>query len=139
MLSEGPIELIAVALIRPTEHHYPAHAESLAADMRAHALWRVPIVLERGSNAVMDGHHRLDAARQLGLDFAPCVRLDYAQVNVHATREGYDVCPADILRRALAADPYPPKTTRHEFDGPLPLCNISLRVLGACAAAHSPT
>ncbi|HVJ37965.1 MAG TPA: ParB N-terminal domain-containing protein [Stenotrophomonas sp.] len=131
MLSEASIELVPLAIIRPTERHYPEHADSLAADMRQHALWRVPIVIERSSNAVMDGHHRLVAARQLGLYFVPCLRLDYTQVRVSAARAGYDVCPADILRRALAADPYPPKTTRHEFDGPLPLCNLSLTELVA--------
>jgi len=125
------IEFIALALIRPTEQHYAEHAELLAQDLRRVALWRVPIVLERDTHAVMDGHHRLAAACRLGLAFAPCLRLDYAQACVTATRSGYRVEPAEILRRARHCDLYPPKTTRHTFAQPLPLCNVSLCLLGA--------
>ena len=135
------IEFIALALIRPTEQHYAEHAELLAQDLRRVALWRVPIVLERDSLAVMDGHHRLAAACRLGLAFAPCLRLAYAQVGLTATRSGYRVDPAEIVRRARQCDLYPPKTTRHAFAQPLPLCNVSLCLLDAARrprlTAHS--
>ncbi len=54
-----------------------------------------------------------------------------AQVSVTATRDGYRVDPAEIVRRARTAEPYPPKTTRHAFARPLPLCNLSLCLLEA--------
>lgn len=125
----APIALVPLALILPTEHHYPAHAQALAADMRHHRLWRTPIALDRDSHAVMDGHHRLAAAHLLGLAVAPCLWLDYARVSVTASRDGYRVDPAEIARRARHADPYPPKTTRHAFAQPLPVCNLSLCLL----------
>jgi hypothetical protein len=129
------IALVPLALILPTEHHYPAHAQALAADMHRRGLWHMPIVLDQDSHAVMDGHHRLAAAHLLGLAVAPCLRLAYAQVSVTATREGYRVDPAEIVRRARSADPYPPKTTRHAFACPLPLCNLSLCLLEPGASA----
>ncbi|HYG05698.1 MAG TPA: ParB N-terminal domain-containing protein [Stenotrophomonas sp.] len=134
MVCSQPIQLLPLPWILPTEQHHGDHAEHLARDMTEHAVWRVPIVVERCSYAVMDGHHRLCAAHRLGLAAAPCLLLDYQQVQVQASREGYLVTPAEILRRALTGDPYPPKTTRHRFDGPLPLCNISLPVLRARGA-----
>jgi hypothetical protein len=133
-IDPATIALVPLALILPTEHHYPAHAQALAADMRRQRLWHVPIVVDQDSHAVMDGHHRLAAAHLLGLAVAPCLRLDYAQVSVTATRDGYRVDPDEIVRRALTAEPYPPKTTRHAFARPLPLCNLSLCLLEPGAA-----
>lgn len=138
---QGPaqqtIHFVRLDQIRPNEQHYPEHALFLAHTILREQLWRVPVALERHSLAVMDGHHRLEAARRLKLAFVPCLLLDYAQVEVSATRQGYVVTPQEILRRATSGELYPPKTTRHNFPAPLPSCNISLSLLTqAVPGAH---
>ena len=77
----------------------------------------------------MDGHHRLEAALQLRLMYVPCLLLDYDQVAVSASRQGYLVTPHEIVRRAKARELYPAKTTRHLFPSPLPTCNVSVLLL----------
>lgn len=129
MLCSLPIDFMPVDQIRPNERHYPDHAVTLADTILREQLWRVPVVLERFSLAVMDGHHRLEAARKLRLKYVPCLLLDYDSVEVDAARPGYIVNPREIIRRARASDLYPPKTTRHRFPSPLPICNISLLLL----------
>lgn len=142
MLCALPIHFVHVKQIRPNECHYPKHAMTLADTILREQLWRIPIVLERISLAVMDGHHRLQAARQLRLKYVPCLLLDYDCVEVGATRRGYIVNPREIVRRAGAGDLYPPKTTRHRFPSPLPICNISVPLLqdqaqSSLASTHS--
>lgn len=129
MLCSFPIHYIPVKQILPNEHHYPEHVAGLADTIRQEQLWRIPIVVERTSFAVMDGHHRLAAARQLKLKYIPCLLLDYDLVAVDASRDGYHVDPCEIMRRAKAGNLYPPKTTRHQFPSPLPVCNISVPLL----------
>ncbi|NIF66596.1 hypothetical protein F3J11_28600 [Burkholderia sp. Cy-647] len=113
----------------PHERHDPDHAAALADSMRDGGIWRVPLVAERASLVVMDGHHRLAAALALGLARVPVLLLAYREVPVEATRAGYAVTPEAIVARALAGDLYPVKTTRHAFDAPLPACHVSLHLL----------
>ena len=135
MLCSIPIHFVRIDLIRPNERHHAEHAATLADTIMREQLWRIPITLERNSLAVMDGHHRFEAARRLKLNHVPCLLLDYAQVEVIATRQGYVVTPEEIVRRARSGDLYPPKTTRHRFPSPLPACNISLWLLQDQAAS----
>jgi ParB-like chromosome segregation protein Spo0J len=129
MLCSLPIHFVRADLILPNECHHPQHAASLAATIRREQLWRIPVALERHSLAVMDGHHRLEAALQLRLMYVPCLLLDYDQVEVSASRQGYLVTPQEIVRRAKARELYPAKTTQHRFRSPLPTCNISVWLL----------
>jgi hypothetical protein len=132
------IHLVRLEQIRPNEQHYPEHALFLADTILREQLWRIPVALERHSLAVMDGHHRLEAARRLKLALVPCLLLDYAQVEVSATRQGYVVTPQEILRRARSGELYPPKTTRHSFKSPPPTCSISLSFLTQAAPGVIP-
>ena len=129
MLCALPVHFVRADAILPNECHYPEHAASLAETIRREQLWRIPMVLEYNSMAVMDGHHRLQAALQLKLAHVPCLLLDYDDVEVRSTREGYLVTPQEIVRRARAKDLYPPKTTRHRFPSALPTCNVSVWLL----------
>ncbi|ARO87448.1 hypothetical protein EBAPG3_006490 [Nitrosospira lacus] len=137
MLRTFPVHFVLVKQIHPHECHYPHHAAALADTILREQLWRMPIALERTSLAVMDGHHRLQAACQIRLKYVPCLLLDYDYVQVDATRRNYPVNPHEIVRRARAGDLYPPKTTRHRFPSPLPICNISVPLLQDQAISQS--
>lgn len=129
MLRKLPIHLVPIGRIRPSECHDPKQATVLAKMMRDKGVWHTPVMLERRSLTVMDGHHRLAAARLLELKFVPCLLLDYNQVEVNTARAGYLVTPQEIVRRAQMEDLYPPKTIRHLFSSPLPPCDLSLWLL----------
>jgi L-serine kinase (ADP) len=103
-------------------------AQVSAAILRA-GCWTAPIIIEEISNAVMDGHHRLAAAKELGLRFVPCVPLSYNVVRVETHRPEWEVNPSEILRRAADRDLYPAKTTRHIFPRLEGVCSVSLAEL----------
>ncbi|MGN6650636.1 ParB N-terminal domain-containing protein [Trinickia sp.] len=127
----GPwaVELIATERILPNEEHDEARLLDVLNSIERAGRWTAPIVLERASLAVMDGHHRLAAAKRLSLPRVPCVLLDYGQVGVQTRRPEFQVDATQIVARSLARMLYPPKTTRHIFPSPLPPCNIELAVL----------
>ena len=85
-------------------------------------LWRIPIALERTSLAVMDGHHRLEAARRLRLKYVSCLLLDYDSLEVDATRHGYLVNPHEIVRRARSGELYPSKNDASQV--PIAISNL---------------
>ncbi|MGN6085024.1 ParB N-terminal domain-containing protein [Trinickia sp.] len=123
------VELIATERILPNEEHDEARLLEVLGSIERAGRWTAPIALERKSFAVMDGHHRLAAARRLSLPRVPCVLLDYGQVDVQTRRPAFQVDAAQIVARSLARRLYPPKTTRHIFPRPLPPCSIELAVL----------
>jgi hypothetical protein len=126
-----PIQLIATELILPNEQHVEARLLEVIESISSSGRRIAPIVLEKGSFAVMDGHHRLAAARRLALSHVPCLMLDYSQVTVETRRVGYRVDADQIIQRARTRMLYPPKTTRHIFSHALPTCDVDLWTLKA--------
>ncbi|MEK6346291.1 MAG: ParB N-terminal domain-containing protein [Burkholderia sp.] len=125
------IELIAVGRILPNEEHEAPRLREVLDSIARSGHWTTPIVLERSSLAVMDGHHRLAAAQHLALSRVPCLLLDYTQVRVETRRAGIEVDGEQVVARSLARVLYPPKTTRHVFPDGLPGCSIAISALAA--------
>lgn len=123
-------DLLPASALRVTEEHDHERMLQLCDRIQASGVWTMPVCIERESHAVMDGHHRLEAAKRLGLARVPVYLLDYSQVTLTRWRDDIHVSVADILRRAYANDPYPKKTTRHLFPEELTRpCAIPLALL----------
>lgn len=121
------IELIDLNSILPNEEHDKELARRIAKSMLDTRRWIVPIVLEKNSLSVMDGHHRLAAARLIGLRLVPSLLLEYTVVHVVSSREGYVVTPDAIIERAVSHNLYPVKTTKHVFPFRIQNCNVPLK------------
>jgi uncharacterized protein (DUF1015 family) len=69
------------------------------------------IAVDKSSFVVLDGHHRVEAARKIGLRRIPAIVLDYSSERVIVTP--YNIRKEDVIRAALEGKRFPPKTTRH--------------------------
>ena len=128
------IELIDPYDIRATEHHMPEKIPALKDKILKEQSWSVPVVVEKYSYILMDGHHRLETAKSLGLKYIPAVLLDYTEVRVESRRPEINITPDDIIRRGLTGDIYPAKTTRHIFPYDFK-CFLALDDLGLASKA----
>ncbi|MGI3777869.1 MAG: ParB N-terminal domain-containing protein [Janthinobacterium lividum] len=101
----------------PHEEHDEHRALRLARHIRRVGVWTAPLVVERDSLVVMDGHHRLRAAQALGLLVLPAVLLSYedGEVTLEAWRAGEHWSPAAVLSSGRSGRLLPRKTTRHLF------------------------
>ena len=120
--------------IKETEHHLPEKLPALKEKILSEGIWRVPITVEKSSLVVMDGHHRLQTAKSLGLSLIPCIMLGYESVIVESRRPDILVTPEEIIRRGLAGDLYPAKSTRHIFSSEYS-CHVPLSELVISQAA----
>ena len=127
-MSIGKIELVPPSLLRPTEEIVPARVGEVIELILDRQAWTQPICVERNTFAVLDGHHRLNAAIQLGLARVPVQAFDYATVQLDSWRPEIIPTREDVLRRALSGFLYPPKTTRHNFE-PFKTVIVNLRQL----------
>jgi hypothetical protein len=99
----------------PHENHDPIRARALAREIRAAGFWMKPLLVEADHRIILDGHHRREAARQLGLSAVPALMIHYddPRLTLTAWRPGEVWSREDVIARALARDLCPIKTTRH--------------------------
>ncbi|MBM3519911.1 MAG: transcriptional regulator [Alphaproteobacteria bacterium] len=125
------VALIAVDSLRPSEHVDPGRVAALADEIVAAGELRQPILVERESLTILDGHHRWHAARCLGLARIPAIALSYQDPRLTlASWSERSFSPDDVLRAAATGQLLPAKSTRHILapaPGPEP---VSLCLLG---------
>lgn len=97
----GPIALFPVAALYPTEEHCEDRVREVMESISNSGYWTRLIAVEKQFRIIMDGHHRLEAARRLGFDFVPCAALTYSEVNLESRRPNLVVSVEELIRRGL--------------------------------------
>lgn len=124
------IEFVPVERLRHIEGFSKRRVEWLTRKIVDEGLWTKPVALDAHHDLVLDGQHRMEAARTLGLRRIPAVRYAYSDVEVWSLRPNHAFDWQRVTERALAGQPYPYKTVKHAFpDGGLPACAIALESL----------
>lgn len=109
------VEWVPIAQLRDHEEVEPERVRSLASEIQKHR--RVaPLLVEKTHHVILDGHHRKEALRLLGFTRVPCVRVDYAHVQLGHWRSDLAPTKEEVIQRALRGERFPPKTTRHTHD-----------------------
>ncbi len=72
-----------------------------------------PILVEESSKVILDGHHRFNAMKKLGFNEIPAHLVDYANIEVRSWRPEVKVTKAEVIRRGLSGELFPPQTSRH--------------------------
>lgn len=84
--------------------------------------YRLPLVVDARSGAILDGHHRYAVGRRMGLSRLPAVLVDYLHddsitVDVWPGCGRDDLTKEEVVEMSLSDGVYPPKTSRHGFLG----------------------
>lgn len=78
------------------------------------ALIKKAIAVDINTGVVLDGHHRLNALKELGCKMIPAVLVDYKSPEIEvATWKGGDLTKEDVLTAGLSSKKLPPKTSKH--------------------------
>ena len=131
------ITLTDISAIRATEEHSESAARRLQTEIDTTGVWTTPLIIDRESMGIMDGHHRFAVAKALALALVPTMIVSYEDDFVHlkAWRPNQHFTPDDVRRAAKHGQILPRKTTRHVFDIPLPGCRVPLDTLRDAAQA----
>jgi hypothetical protein len=124
-MSEFDCVHLPIAALRPTEAILPSRVREVMAMILEENAWTQPICIERTAHALLDGHHRLAAALELGLARVPVYVFDYADVELLSWRSHIAPTRDEVIARARSGQLYPYKTTRHVFP-PRSTCNVPL-------------
>lgn len=107
------VVLLPPHILRPTEQIIDSRLQEVTSCMFTAGVWQEPILVERSSLVVMDGHHRHAFALANGFSRVPCVLLSYSDVALESRREDQLVTPEEVIARGLEGRLFPAKSTRH--------------------------
>lgn len=133
------IELVEVERLRPHEEFKPERLATVSAKIRAEGAVDLPIIVDRETLVIIDGHHRWWTCRDLGCRYAPVVKVEYlddAEVTFTVRPESphQGIGKRDVLARGQEGRPFPYKTTKHFFSfdkaafAPTPLSRLGAKV-----------
>jgi L-serine kinase (ADP) len=115
-------ELLPLARLHAHEEVVPEKVRALAEELRRTGTFVDPIWVARGTNVILNGHHRTAALRQLGAERIPAWLIDYDGPSVQIDRwtPGPPISKSEVVRRAQEGALFPPQTTRHRLAVKLP-------------------
>ena len=131
MSSRPKFRLVPIEELRGHEKTDERAVRALVRALRSDRVFSEPIWVARGSYAVLNGHHRVEALRRLGARRIPAWVVDYESelVTLEPWRPGVAVAKSEVIRRARSGELYPPKTTRHKMTKALPTRAVPLAEL----------
>ncbi len=99
------------------EQTLPGYLAGLTEEIRQDGELRQPIIVDRHSLVILDGHHRAAALKSLGCSLIPVYLVDYFHpaISVLPRRPDVPVTKETVVRTGLSGKLFPPKTSRHVF------------------------
>ena len=93
-----------------------------------------PVLVDRETKTLLDGHHRYNTALNLGLKAIPAIEVDYLedesiQVESWPGKEEMKITKQSVLSMAKSGNLYPPKTSKHSISIEYPRRFFSLEEL----------
>lgn len=125
------IKLVPIEVLRPHERVIEKHVTELMNDIVRDGRLIYPILVDRETMIILDGHHRVEALKRLGARYIPAILVDYRGdgVKVSSWRENWAVSKEDVVRAGIEGNLLPPKTSRHITSFDIPAVNVPLDVL----------
>ena len=126
---EGVV-LIETVSLRGHEEVIPDNLETRTSKLLRKGFYK-PIIVDRGSMVILDGHHKWTAAKSLGLARVPVILVDYlvdegVLVDVWPDCGRESIAKTEVLEMGVSGDVFPPKTSRHTLPFKIPSISIPL-------------
>ena len=129
---EGVV-LVETVSLRDHEEVIPNNLETRTSKLLSKGFYK-PIIVDRESMVILDGHHKWTAAKSLGLARVPVIMVDYlidesVLVDVWPDCGKESVTKTEVLEMGVSGDVFPPKTSRHTLPFKIPSIRIPLSEL----------
>ncbi|MFA6427729.1 MAG: ParB N-terminal domain-containing protein [Candidatus Magasanikbacteria bacterium] len=111
------IILLDISQLKTHEKTSPKRVRKVVELIKKKGQFIKPIIVEKNTHVILDGHHRIEALKKLGYTRAPCFLVDYMddEVRVYLRRKDLpmNLIKQFILSVALTDNSFERKTTRH--------------------------
>lgn len=125
------IKLIPINLLKPHEKTSAARLKFVLTDIKTRKIIINPVVADRATYTLLDGHHRLAALKKIKAKKIPVYLVDYQKIKVILRRKKF-ISPQikhEVLARSFFGKLFPVKTTKHLVANRPMKINLSLHQL----------
>ncbi len=138
----GKVVLVPIRLLREHEETEASLVYCLVSELATLGVLKYPVLADARTLTVLDGHHRLNAAKKLGYRYIPVFFVDYADdrtITVTSFRKDFRVTKVEVVERALSGSKYPPKTSKHRLrKTAVPRIEANMEAIDAGSSPHLP-
>jgi len=132
------VQLIPVEVLKPHEQVIQKKVIQLEKMTMRWNAYTKPLLVDGGTGTILDGHHRFEIAKRLGLQCLPCVVVDYLEDDSIAlmlwpNSDREVITKQDVIDAGMSGDLMSPKTSRHLLSDDLPPISVPLSRLMAPA------
>ena len=129
----GEVVLVDIGSLKGHEEVIPDNLSKREKKLLSKGFYK-PIIVDRSSMVILDGHHKWTAAGRLGLARVPVIMVDYLDdegvlVDVWPNCGRDSITKNEVLNMGSSGDLFPPKTSRHTLPFEIPSISIPLREL----------
>ena len=134
MWDEDDVCLVPLEWLKTHEQIKPKNRDKLLDMTRRWGGYTQPLIVDKHTGAILDGHHRQAIAGELELKRVRVLAVDYLQ-DESITVDVWPGCGRDSLTKeeviamSLSNEVFPPKTSRHTIADHLPPIHVPLEVL----------
>jgi ParB-like chromosome segregation protein Spo0J len=125
------ISLVPVDALKPHESTSRRHLARLKRRIINDCVLKMPVLADKKTLVLLDGHHRLLTLKQLGIKKIPAMLVDYEsnEIIVKSRRKNLKVDKRAVISMGLSKKVFPPKTTKHILKKEVKKCDIPLELL----------
>jgi hypothetical protein len=128
------ITLVDVKDLRPHEEIKQKNLQKMIKHVEKIQGYYIPILVDKDTKTILDGHHRYHSALHLGINRIPAIEINYLQddsikVKAWQGKEEMNITKDSILEAAKKGELYPPKTSKHILQSEYPEQFFSLQQL----------
>jgi hypothetical protein len=142
MWDEEDVQLVPVEWLKPHEEIKPRNRDKLLEMTKRWGGYTKPLIVDKLTGAILDGHHRYSIAEKLNLAQIPVIAVDYLtdesiEVDVWPSAAIEGLTKEQVIEMSLSNNVFPPKTSRHRIADHLPPIHVPLEVLAKPAPTSS--
>jgi hypothetical protein len=128
------VHLVSLSWLKPHEEIRAKNAKKLEKMTKRWGGYTKPLLVDKNTGAILDGHHRHAVGQKLGLARLPVMLFDYLEderiiVEVWPNCGIESLSKQDIIKMCLSENVYPPKTSRHLLTCDVPPILVPLEIL----------
>jgi len=116
MQDKEQIRNIEIRKLNPHEQVIEENLKKVLTSLKVEKRLKEPIIVDKETKVILDGHHRVKAFALLGLPEIPCRLVDYSsdEITVEPYQNG-EITKGDVIEKGLSDDLFPPKTSKHKI------------------------
>lgn len=111
------VKLVDISKLKSHERINRNHLKRIIREFQTSRVIKNPVVIDRKTFVVLDGHHRVAALKILGCQKIPVMFVNYQsnKVRVYLRRKNLlqEIIKETVVSRAFKKNYFPIKTTRH--------------------------